>query len=94
MRSMPRSRIATRDLVREMSLSTPAYLPGQPHSRVSRDSYPLTMPFPQTPERSFVRKRKIHAPQTIMFKVDNDVKYESHFPVSKGDDFCGDFSKR
>jgi hypothetical protein len=27
-----------------------------------------------------------HAPQTIVFKVDQDMKFESHFPVTKGED--------
>ena len=35
-----------------------------------------------------------HAPQTIVFKVDSDIKFESHFPVTKGADWCGDFSSK
>lgn len=33
-----------------------------------------------------------HAPQTIAFEVDEEVKFESMFPVTAGDDWCGDFS--
>lgn len=32
-----------------------------------------------------------HAPQTVVFKVDEDVQFESSFPVTKSDDWCGDF---
>jgi len=35
-----------------------------------------------------------HAPQTIVFKVDKDMKFESHFPVTKGEDWCGDYSEK
>ena len=34
-----------------------------------------------------------HAPQTIAFEVDEEVKFESKFPVTAGNDWCGDFSK-
>ncbi|CAM3001488.1 hypothetical protein [Rariglobus hedericola] len=34
-----------------------------------------------------------HAPQTIAFNVDDDVKFESRFPVTKAADWCGDYSK-
>lgn len=34
-----------------------------------------------------------HAPQTIAFEVDDEVKFESMFPVTASDDWCGDFSK-
>lgn len=33
-----------------------------------------------------------HAPQTIAFEVDEEVKFESMFPITAGDDWCGDFS--
>lgn len=33
-----------------------------------------------------------HAPQTIAFEVDEEVKFESMFPVTASDDWCGDFS--
>lgn len=32
-----------------------------------------------------------HAPQTIAFEVDDEVKLESLFPVTAGEDWCGDF---
>ena len=34
-----------------------------------------------------------HAPQTIAFTVDTDVKFESRFPLTKASDWCGDYSK-
>ncbi len=33
-----------------------------------------------------------HAPQTIAFEVDDEVKFESMFPVTANDDWCGDFA--
>lgn len=33
-----------------------------------------------------------HAPQTIAFEVDEEVKFESMFPMTASDDWCGDFS--
>ena len=35
-----------------------------------------------------------HAPQTVAFEVDEEVKFESMFPVTAGDDWCGDFEKK
>jgi len=35
-----------------------------------------------------------HAPQTLAFEVDEEVKFESMFPVTAGDDWCGDFEKK
>jgi hypothetical protein len=35
-----------------------------------------------------------HAPQTIVFNVDSNVKFESRFPVTKDADWCGDFSSK
>jgi hypothetical protein len=34
-----------------------------------------------------------HAPQTVAFEVDDEVKFESMFPVTAGEDWCGDFEK-
>jgi hypothetical protein len=34
-----------------------------------------------------------HAPQTVAFEVDDEVKFESMFPVTAADDWCGDFEK-
>ncbi|MFT3990413.1 MAG: hypothetical protein QM680_03280 [Luteolibacter sp.] len=34
-----------------------------------------------------------HAPQMIAFEVDDEVQYESKFPETAGDDWCGDFEK-
>lgn len=33
-----------------------------------------------------------HAPQTIAFEVDEEVKFESMFPITANIDWCGDFS--
>ena len=35
-----------------------------------------------------------HAPQTIAFTVDDDVRFESRFPLTKAADWCGDFAAR
>lgn len=35
-----------------------------------------------------------HAPQTIAFEVDDDVRVESRFPTTAADDWCGDFEKK
>ena len=35
-----------------------------------------------------------HAPQTIAFEVDDELKFESMFPVTGSDDWCGDFSRK
>lgn len=35
-----------------------------------------------------------HAPQTIAFEVDDEVKFESMFPVTADDDWCGDFTAK
>ncbi len=32
-----------------------------------------------------------HAPQMIAFEVDDEVKFESKFPVTEASDWCGDF---
>jgi len=33
-------------------------------------------------------------PQAISFKVDNDVKFETRFPVTNESDWCGEFSAK
>lgn len=35
-----------------------------------------------------------HAPQTIAFEIDDDVKVESRFPETKASDWCGDFEAK
>jgi len=35
-----------------------------------------------------------HAPQTVVFKVDDEVQYESTFPKTKAEDWCGDFESK
>ena len=32
-----------------------------------------------------------HAPQTIVFEVNNEVSVESRFPSTSAQDWCGDF---
>jgi hypothetical protein len=35
-----------------------------------------------------------HAPQAIVFNVENGLKFESHFPLTAAEDWCGDFSEK
>ena len=35
-----------------------------------------------------------HSPQALAFVVDSETKYESRFPVTKANDWCGDFEAR
>ncbi len=35
-----------------------------------------------------------HAPQTVVFQVDAKTQFESRFPSTKPNDWCGDFSIR
>ncbi len=35
-----------------------------------------------------------HAPQTIAFEVDDEVKVESRFPTTAAEDWCGDFEAK
>ncbi len=35
-----------------------------------------------------------HAPQTIAFTVDESVKFESRFPLTKASDWCGDYAAK
>lgn len=35
-----------------------------------------------------------HAPQTVAFTVDDNVKFESKFPVTQAADWCGDYSPK
>jgi hypothetical protein len=32
-----------------------------------------------------------YAPQTLVFTVDDQTKFESRFPVTKASDWCGEF---
>ncbi len=34
------------------------------------------------------------APQTIAFQVDKETRFESRFPVTKTNDWCGEYSGR
>lgn len=34
-----------------------------------------------------------HAPQTVVFNVDDKVKFESRFPATKATDWCGEYAK-
>ena len=33
-------------------------------------------------------------PQAISFKVDDDVKFETRFPVTAGSDWCGEYQAK
>lgn len=35
-----------------------------------------------------------HAPQTVVFQVDAETRFESKFPNTKPSDWCGDFGAR
>jgi hypothetical protein len=35
-----------------------------------------------------------HAPQTVAFEVDDEMQFETMFPVTAADDWCGDFEKK
>jgi len=35
-----------------------------------------------------------HPPQAISFKVDDEVRFETRFPKTAGDDWCGEFAAR
>jgi hypothetical protein len=34
------------------------------------------------------------APQPVVLNVDDDVKFESHFPITASDDWCGEFEPK
>jgi len=34
-----------------------------------------------------------HAPQMIAFEVDEEVQFESKFPITLQEDWCGDFER-
>lgn len=34
-----------------------------------------------------------HAPQTIAFEAEEELRLESMFPMTANDDWCGDFAK-
>ena len=34
---------------------------------------------------------RAHAPQTVVFQVDDDTRFETRFPVTKAEDWCGDY---
>lgn len=44
---------------------------------------------PVAEERGECRR---HAPQTVTFEVDENVKFEWRFPETKALDWCGDFT--
>jgi hypothetical protein len=35
-----------------------------------------------------------HAPQLVVFEIDESTKIESRFPTTKADDWCGDFQEK
>lgn len=36
---------------------------------------------------------RVRAPQTMVFKVDEETQFETRFPVTKAEDWCGEFEK-
>ena len=34
------------------------------------------------------------APQAIVFKVDESTKFETHFPITKSTDWCGEYEEK
>jgi hypothetical protein len=46
---------------------------------------------PTQPDRGECHR---HAPQAVVFNVDDQVRFESRFPVTAGQDWCGDFSQK
>jgi len=37
---------------------------------------------------------RVRSPQSIVFKVDDETKFESRFPETKAEDWCGEFAAR
>lgn len=37
---------------------------------------------------------RVRSPQSIVFKVDDETKFESRFPETKASDWCGEFQPR
>jgi hypothetical protein len=35
---------------------------------------------------------RVRAPQTVVFKVDEETKFETKFPVTLADDWCGEYT--
>lgn len=35
-----------------------------------------------------------HAPQAVVLNMDEETKFESHFPITAGEDWCGDFQAK
>ena len=33
-------------------------------------------------------------PQAVTFRVDDEVKFETRFPTTKADDWCGEFTRK
>lgn len=46
------------------------------------------------PEAKDLGECRRHAPQTIAFRIDAETKFESRFPETKAEDWCGDFTVR
>lgn len=37
---------------------------------------------------------RVRPPQAMIFKVDDQVQFETRFPVTKAEDWCGEFDVR
>jgi hypothetical protein len=44
-----------------------------------------------SPEKGECRR---HAPQTVVFQVEENVRFESTFPATKAEDWCGDYEAK
>ena len=37
---------------------------------------------------------RVRAPQTIVFKIDDETQFDTVFPVTSSSDWCGEFKKK
>ncbi|MEM0965640.1 MAG: hypothetical protein AAGJ81_05785 [Verrucomicrobiota bacterium] len=37
---------------------------------------------------------RVRAPQTMVFRVDEETQFETRFPVTRSEDWCGEFQER
>jgi len=44
-------------------------------------------------EKSNLGQCRRHAPQSIVFNVDEEVQFQSHFPDTAAEDWCGDYQR-
>jgi hypothetical protein len=46
------------------------------------------------PEAGGKGECRAHAPQTIVFKIDDKTQFETVFPVTSESDWCGEFAQK